>query len=92
MVLLEFLRDAMDADEVNASDTFFNSSLSHDNIRPAQHGSPVPALLICVPLLVLLFRYRQAFASLTLRWSRNLPLRRHLGGRGHYVSVSQSEG
>ena len=64
----------------------------HEDVRQAQRGSasPASALFICLPLLLLLCRYRQALMPF-LRWSRSFPLRRHLGGRGHYVSVSQTD-
>ena len=58
--------------------------------RPPVRGSPVIALFICIPLLLLLCRYRQAVMPF-LRWSRSFPLRRHLGGRGRYESVSQND-
>jgi len=57
---------------------------------PPVRGSPVIALFICIPLLLLLCRYRQAVMPF-LRWSRSFPLRRHLGGRGRYESVSQMD-
>ena len=57
---------------------------------PPVRGSPAIALFICIPLLLLLCRYRQAVMPF-LRWSRSFPLRRHLGGRGRYESVSQMD-
>ena len=57
--------------------------------RRTPHMSPLLAMVICVTFLVLL---RRSWPQLLRLTQSHLPLRRHLGGRGHYVSLSQSDG
>ena len=69
------------------------ATLNATNRTGADHGphsrpylSPVLALLICG--VVLLFVW-PSFVRLLQHTHAHLPLRRHLGGRGHYVALAR---
>lgn len=68
-----------------------NATNLTDAAGPGPHGrthvSPVLALLICVSFLVVW----PSFVRLLRHSHAHLPLRRHLGGRGRYVSLALSE-
>lgn len=56
--------------------------------RGRPHVSPVLALLICGSFLFVVW---PSFVRLLKHTHAHLPLRRHLGGRGHYVALAQAE-